>query len=174
MSNCILKLYIECFKNKKTEVFPNILNEFKNLIKYYSSRLNYEDSYCELILFFTELIFSIDTKDFKSDGSNGLSRYIAVCIRNKYIELAKKRQRQKPKYFPFFENCFTAERDIETRLELLDMLQLLSDKQRQVIIYKYYYTYTDIEISKIMGISRQAVNQIKNRALEILRLNFKE
>ena len=49
------------------------------------------------------------------------------------------------------------------------MLGTLSKKQRDVIIYKYFMNFTDVEIAEVMGISRQAVNRIKNRGLETLR-----
>ncbi|KAA8666397.1 sigma factor-like helix-turn-helix DNA-binding protein [Clostridium sp. HV4-5-A1G] len=42
---------------------------------------------------------------------------------------------------------------------------------KKVIIKKFFYGFTDTEIGKQLSISRQAVNRLKNRALERLR-NF--
>jgi DNA-directed RNA polymerase specialized sigma24 family protein len=41
-----------------------------------------------------------------------------------------------------------------------------------VLKSKYIYGYNDIEISKMMGTTRQAVNGIKRRAFEILRAYY--
>ena len=169
MSNCILKLYIKSFKNQKTEVFPKILGIFKTLINYYAKRLECDDGQQELILFFVELLFSIDTEKFESDSSNSLARYIAVAIRNKYIELSKSYARYQKLNMKLFENRFGLENEIEAQFETNEMLKFLSLKQRRVIICKYFYNYSDAEISELMGISRQAVNNLKNRALETLR-----
>lgn len=34
------------------------------------------------------------------------------------------------------------------------------------MIYRYYYEYSDSKIAKILGISRQAVNRLRNRAID--------
>lgn len=169
MNNCILKPYIESFKNQKTEIFPDILRIFKHLIDHYAKLLGNDDGRQELILFFVELLFSIDTEKFTSDSSNSLSRYIAVSLRNKYIELSKRNAKYEKSHLPIFDNCFGIEYEIEFRFETADMLKFLSKKQQDVIICKYFYNYSDAEISKLMGISRQSVNNLKNRALEALR-----
>ena len=52
---------------------------------------------------------------------------------------------------------------------LRETLSVLTPRQRDVILYKYIYRYSDTEIAEILDISRQAVNQIKNRSTEILR-----
>jgi len=169
MSNCILKLYIKSFKNQKTEVFPLILRVFERLINYYARRLENSDDSQELNLFFIELLFSIDVEKFATDNSNSLAKYIAVAIRNKYIEISKSNSDYKSHFLLFGEGYFTANTDLMLKLEMVEMLDFLSEKQRQVIIYKFFYGYSDAEISQLMGISRQAVNNLKNRALETLR-----
>ena len=169
MNNRVLKLYIKSFKNQKTEVFPRILRVFKRLISHYANLLDGEDAQQELNLFFIELLFSIDIEKFTSDNSSSLARYIAVAIKNKYIELFWRNSRYKSRYLPFSENFFISGSKIEFRLEMADMLNFLSEKQRKVIVCKYFYNYSDAEISNILGISRQAVNNLKNRALKTLR-----
>jgi len=174
MSNRVLKLYIKSFKNQKTEVFPLILRGFERLINHYAKLLGNSDDTQELNLFFIELLFRIETEKFASDSSNSLSRYIAVSLKNKYIEISRQSRKEKYQTLPFCESFYPTETDFEETFETAAMLELLSEKQRLVIIFKYFYQYSDIEISKLMGISRQAVNNLKNRALETLRLLYAE
>lgn len=169
MNNRVLKHYIESFKNQKTEVFSKILHHYKKILNYYANRLEGEDAKQELNLFFVELLFKINTEKFVSDSSYSLACYISASIRNKYIEISKYEARHKLHCMPFFENCFESAAEIDLRLEMEEMLELLSEKQRAVIIAKYFHLYSDVEIAEILGISRQAVNHLKNRALETLR-----
>ncbi len=45
----------------------------------------------------------------------------------------------------------------------------MNEKQKSVLIYKYVYGYSDCEIACALGITRQAVNGLKNRALTVLK-----
>lgn len=49
------------------------------------------------------------------------------------------------------------------------LLQSLSKNQRYIITMKFMYHLSDKDIAKRLGISRQAVNRTKNRALNNLR-----
>ena len=68
--------------------------------------------------------------------------------------------------------CMANDDNFELKFEISQLLNFLTDKQKQVIFYRYYCNYSDNEISEIMGISRQAVNKIKNRALNVLRILY--
>ena len=169
MSNRVLKFYIESFKNQKTEVFPLLLSHYKQLIHYYAARLKCEDGFQELTLFFIELLFSIDTEKFVSDNSTSLARYISISIKHKYIEISKRIARYEKLHMPFFENCFETVNETQFRLEIEEILKFLSEKQRKVIIFKYFHDYSDAEIGEFLGISRQSVFRLKNRALKTIR-----
>lgn len=51
---------------------------------------------------------------------------------------------------------------------------LLTLKQQQIITYSYVLCYKDIEISRLLGISQQAVCKTRNAALRKLRLILEE
>lgn len=57
----------------------------------------------------------------------------------------------------------------DTQILLSDALLYLSERQKQMITYKYYYGYSTKEIAEILHISRQSVNQTILRGLDILR-----
>ena len=57
----------------------------------------------------------------------------------------------------------------EEALSLKDGLLKLSDRQRAVLTYRYFYGFTDSEISDLLCISRQAVHQLEMRAIAALK-----
>ena len=117
--------------------------------------------------FFSNLCINWISRFIGAKGDE-LSHYIAVCLRNKYIAFScqnenfKKVSRWAPSETTFAE-------DFSKRTFLKDALKYLTPKQRTVITLKYIYDYSDAEIALNLNISRQAVNRIKNRAIEVLR-----
>jgi RNA polymerase sigma factor (sigma-70 family) len=160
---------IKKFKNYDMTVFPLIFDEFKNIIRHYAVRLHYEDATADLNLFFVELLYSIDLSRFEMDYSFGLRGYIAVSIKNRYISLSVSKLKQSNMYEPFFENVNGYTETFDDRIVIKMALRGLSDKQKNVLIHKYIYGYSDVEISKRFSVSRQAVNAIKRRAIENLK-----
>ncbi len=168
MENCCLIMLIEKVRDKDMSAFPLIFDEFEKLIYHYTAKCSAEDTYQELVVFLLELIHKIDISRFKNKYGDGLSRYITVCITNKYIEISKtdcihKSQNEmlditKPTTVDFLQKQI-----------LTDAMKMLTPKQQKIIIYKYIYDYSDVEIAYSLNISRQAVNRIKNRAIETLR-----
>lgn len=169
LENFLLKNFIEQFKNKNMEAFPLIFNEFKDLIDYYSLKIGDEDSYQELSIFFIELLYGINLDKFNNDCKNNLHRYIAVCLRNKYISLSKERQNIQKSFSNLYETQAFYNKDSEDIVLIKEMLERLTPKQRTIIIYKYIYNYHDTEISHMLNISRQSVNRLKNRGIKSLK-----
>ncbi|MCG1011904.1 sigma-70 family RNA polymerase sigma factor [Tepidanaerobacter sp. GT38] len=66
------------------------------------------------------------------------------------------------------ENVNVAEHAIDD-LVIQEALSILTEKQRTVIVDKFFYGYTETEIAQKMGISRQSVNRLNKKAL--LKLN---
>ncbi len=166
-NSCLLSL-LGKFRKGDMSVFPVIFSEFEGLIHHYARKSDAEDTAEELSVFFLELMYKLDISRFIGAKGDGLSRYIAVCLRNKYIAFScqnenfKKVSRWAPSETTFAE-------DFSKRTFLKDALKYLTPKQRTVITLKYIYDYSDAEIALNLNISRQAVNRIKNRAIEVLR-----
>jgi RNA polymerase sigma factor (sigma-70 family) len=160
-----MKTLIEKFKSGDTEVYSLIYSEFEKLIGLYASRLKYEDAVSELTLFLIELLFSIDLSKFDDGMGFWIKRYIAVSIKNRYIALSIKNSKYQSFNMSIFDNSGSYLKSMDEKIILIDGFDRLSQKQRQVLVYMYIYGYSICEISKIFGISRQAVNDIKNRAL---------
>lgn len=173
MCNLELKQLIEDFRHEDMTAFGFIYEEFKRFINLYSRRLDYEDATQELTIFLIELLYDIDLSKFPSSDSDGLMRYIAVSLRNKYIVLSKENYKYKSMSAEIYESEVFSCDTLDERLNIEEALKALTNRQRLVIIYKYIFDYSDAEISNILGISRQAVNQNKNRAFITLRKFYK-
>ncbi len=169
MKNNTLLNQIEKFRFGDMESFLNIHNEFKGLIEFYSFKTGEEDTIQELTVFLLELLYDIDIKKFNYDLSDDLHRYIAVCLRNKYIDLSKKEQKYRNVIKDLCKkDCFYAEVGFDS-VFIKDLIKLLPLKQAVVIVYRYIYGYSDTEIADLLGVKRQAVFNMRKRALENLK-----
>ena len=171
MQNYLLKELILRFKGGDIKAFPILYEEFKKMICFYSKKIGNEDARQELIMFLLETFYDVELERFKDDEGDNLKRYIAVSLRNRYIALSKEYLKDLTSLLNLYERDAVYSYS-DDEILLRDMLKILSEKQRRIIIYKYIYGYSDLEIAKILGISRQAVNRLKNRGFELIRENF--
>ncbi len=170
MCNKLIKNFIINFRKRDETAFKTIYQVFEKLIKLYASRIYYEDGRAELDLFLIELLNNINLSRFDSRADSfTIQKYIAVSIRNKYLYILQKSIEHTRKIYPLFELSDNAEEFFYEKLMLPDAFDLLSEKQKTVIKNKYIYGYSDSEICKMMGTTRQAVNGIKRRAVETLK-----
>ncbi|MBR2040372.1 MAG: hypothetical protein IJ948_03215 [Clostridia bacterium] len=98
-NSCLLSL-LGKFRKGDMSVFPVIFSEFEGLIHHYARKSDAEDTAEELSVFFLELMYKLDISRFIGAKGDGLSRYIAVCLRNKYIAFSC--QNENFKKTPFF------------------------------------------------------------------------
>ncbi len=168
MYNYLLKELIERFKKQEISAFEMIYEEFKGLMNYYARKLAYEDAIGELTLFLIELIYGVKLTKFSYDKTDSLHRYIAVAIRNKYIELSKKKSRENNFCLELYESDIKQNSFIE-RIQVEEALQYLTERQRKIIVYKYIYGLSDCQIANMLSITRQSVNRLKNRGLKELK-----
>lgn len=170
MCNKDLKKLIKEFKNQNMQNFSLLYEEFERLIVHYSKKLHTEDAGAELTLFFIELVTEIDLSKFKNDLSISLQSYIAVCLRNKFIALSQAEKQQRELRADFFEQTFGYSFEFDKKISIFSALKILPEQQRKVLVYRYVYLYSDVEIAEILNITRQAVNRLKNRGLLNLRI----
>lgn len=169
MENITLLTLLERFKKQDMTVFPVIFGEFEKLIGFYSSKLEREDSYQELTVFFLELLYKTDITRFEKDTSDTFTRYIAVCLRNQYIALSKLFVKDSGLLCSLFEEERDRSPDFAERYILGDALGVLPPKERQVILYRYIYGYSNGEIARHLGVTRQTVCNRKRQGVEKLR-----
>ena len=59
------------------------------------------------------------------------------------------------------------------RLALRQCLEQLEERERQIILLRYYKNYTQARIAQLMGISQVQISRIESRTLEKLRKKMK-
>ena len=155
-------------KNRDMSHFWELYEAFGGLIHHFEIKLGCDDAGQELTVFLLELMYSIDTNKFLPDDTEQLNRYIAASIRNKYIALSKKRHRHMLELCEHYDSAYCVE-EREGSLTLRDGMKQLNERQREAITSKYIYGYSDAEIAEKLGITRQAVNRLERRGLEILK-----
>lgn len=176
MYNIELIPLIKDLQNGNHQQFDRIYIVFEKLLIHYSYLTKDDDLLQELQVFLVELLYKISLDKFNLDTSIDLKKYIAVSIRNKYISYSKTKKAYEKFTVEFCEEIAADKgelENLENQMLLSEGLSQLTTRQKQIVIYKYIYEYSDIEIAKQLHISRQAVNRLKTRALIALRNFFK-
>lgn len=170
-----LRVLLDFFGSGDMGAFPPIYSEFEKLIHFYGRKLRREDAVQELTVFLLELLWKLSDDHCDFESSEGLKRYIAVCIRNQYIALSKAEQKQRLELELFEDMPYeTIGFDDFGDLMMMDALSCLTPKQHEIIVLKYVYKYNDCEIAQRLKITRQAVNRLKNRAIHTLKQYYFE
>ena len=171
MSNSLLKSLILCFRKGDMSAFTLIYDQFKKLIFHYSNKICSDDAMQELNIFLIELLYEINLSHFPNNDDNSIQRYISVSIKNEFLKILKRNAKYHSLCCDTYSKEFSSNSCFDD-LFIKEALEELSEKQRLIIIYKYIYNYSDIEISNALDISRQAVNRLKNRALDRLKAYY--
>lgn len=161
---------IDLIQNNQEEAYRH----FEKLIKSYHKKLRNADAIGELNLFFFELINGIDLNRFNADNTDGLCRYINTSLKHKFIALYKQQQIELLSGYEINENIINIKPDFRGDIEAADLLTALTQKQRIILYYRYFYQLSCAEVADMLGISRQAVNRLENRALKFLREIMKD
>lgn len=163
------RLYLQIKRAKiSNKIMYDTIIQFSPLIKRYSTLLFMEkaDAIAELTTEFIRIIKGFPTENNIQDKY--VLSYIKKSIRNSYIAISKKQTKFTIVYFDDIEN-FEPGYFSESSIWFTDLLSSLTPLQKDVIILKYIYGYSDVEIATRKKITRQAVNQIKNRGLKKLK-----
>lgn len=158
------------------EATIRIIEKFTPLIEKYTKLLNYdEDSKSELILKLIYLVRKeIDLDKLRSQSDGALVNYISRAIRNHYINLSIDMQyvqnseissdpnitensfEEEPSCFDYIEHTMT-----------IDLIKsLLTEREFMCVKLIVIDGWTADMVSKKLGVSKQAINQCKLRALK--------
>lgn len=156
------------------EAMTELINKFHPLLKKYAAKLNYEDAYEDIVLYYIGLIKSINLDQLVCTRDEVIVSYINVSIINFYKKKVLKLINDKKEivlsdlteeqmYYADVKSAVEDKTDIFIEFGLRD---LLSDNECRMIYLIYVEGYTTAEIARLSNKSRQAVNQLKNRALK--------
>ena len=142
MEKKILELIKES-KNGGEDSLLELIERFKPLIKKYTKQLYYEDAEHDLIEHFIIIVNKIPSS---IEHEAKAVKYIKTSIENEYIKLAKKRNiycYQIKLIDPTeeeFEGCYKLNTFSICTIQALNTLPI---RQKQIVIYRYFYGYSD-------------------------------
>ena len=165
MNNRILKKVVS-YRKGNNESLLEIIEVFNPLLSKYSRLLDGEDTRQDLIIHLISVISKINLHNKELCKDKVIVSYIAKSIRNEYIKLSKKKNKIILNESELNLDIEVAYDGFESEFELLDIFKILSEKEAYIMKLLYVYCLSVSEISAFMNISRQAVNQTKNRALK--------
>lgn len=177
-----LKLLITAAQHKNEEAVLEIIEKFEPIIKKHSRSLkNDEDGESETILSLLEIINAINFHNFKAEVNDAvLVKYISTSLYHSYIRANKYKQNEDKciydeKLLDIPICCASIhENSFDNSIILHETIKnLLSDKEYLCIEHIFRYGYSVAEVAENLGISRQAVNQCKVRALNKLKNIYK-
>lgn len=157
-----------------------LLDKFKPLLKKYANKLGSEDAYEDLLLDFIELIHSIQLDNIRHKDESHIVSYISTSIHSSYVKrlLAIIKQSAIISISDLSEkevkavDILQSTHDVYFAFEFPNIQKILNKNEAAVIRLIYYLGYTTSETACYFGVSRQAVNQMKRRALRKLRCFF--
>jgi len=165
MDNRILKKVVG-YRKGNNEALVEIIEIFNPLLTKYSRLLDGEDTRQDLIIHLMSVISKINLHNKELCKDKVIVSYIAKSIRNEYIRLSKKKNKIILNESELNLDIEIVYDGFESEFELLDIFKILSEKEAYIMKLLYVYCLSVSEISAFMNISRQAVNQAKNRALK--------
>ena len=129
--------------------------QFRRYIKHFANKLREPD----LEAHFWGVLWEVKYR-LKPDKCDW---YYMTCIKNEYLRLAK----QKSRFLPV-ENLvpYIDFRIPDIAMDLKTALEKITPKQSAVLRLRFVGGYSIDDISKLYGISRQAVNKCKVNALK--------
>lgn len=153
-----------------------LLEMFEKLLKKYARQLGTEDAYEDLRLYFFELITKLKGKDICSDNDGYIVSYIAKSLKNQYILMSKQRNTYKVDPFSdiseeqmiYIEQLAASDDQADISI-YFPSYNKLTEKEETILHLFFVNEYSIEVIAKHLNISRQAVNQAKNRALNKIR-----
>ncbi len=175
----MIKPLIDQFPDESASL--KLLEMFDKLLKKYARLLGSEDAYEELRLFFLELLGKIKGKNICSANDGYIVSYISKSIKNQYIALSKSQNFRhedtfsdvSEKQMNYIEQIAATDDNIDIS-EFFPINNKLSDREEAILQWFFVEEYSVVEIAQKLHVSRQAVNQAKNRALSKIRLAYLE
>ena len=147
----------------------DILAIFDNIINKYSRKLNGEDTKQDLYVFLIKLINNIDELSIVNYEDKQVLSYFSKSLKNEYIRLSKKNDRRKNNEDYNCEDRVWGYNFIQSNIEVVDSIKNLNNYEKKIIKMVVLNGYSVSEVAKKTGKSRQAISQVKNRAISKLK-----
>ena len=164
-----MRWYIRLAKDGDEKAMLDIIERFEPLIGKYTRLLNYDNEDCR-----SDLIEKLITK-LRSDNDGTLFNYIHFALQHHYISLSKANQKIRDNEAIYDQETFVdmvedkleySYTDTEWGITMDTLRKVLTKREFLCIRLIVLDGWTAEEVSKWIGVTKQAVNQCKKRALE--------
>ena len=175
----MLRKLLKNAQSHDKDAMEKLIQHFYPLFKKYSIKLNYEDAYEDMILWFIELVKS---KKLEMLQEEVIVSYIHVCVVNYYNKKIEKVIKEKREVIfsdlseeqIYFMEVKMAKGDTQDIFWELNMVEVLNDNELHILHLVFNEGYSTAEIARKLGKTRQAINQQKKRELHKLKQFFQE
>lgn len=162
---------IQDFRNGDTDTFILIMEQFEPKLNKLQKNSVYEDMKGDLILFMFKLLNKIPLEKEVFREDKYIISYINKSLQHQYIYLNKINYKVMSKEMALeetyinngYDNCFS-------NIIFEDIIKTLTDTEKDIIFNKYQLNYSEAEIARMKGISRQAVHKTHVRALSKIKI----
>lgn len=144
-----------------------LIEQFKPLLKKYASKVSFEDSMQDLIVTFIETLNKIPLNRIKDEKY--ILSYINTSVKNGYIKISSKNAKHSNIFCSDILENMIKEYDDISRVEMIDLLGILSNREKCILYYIFFKNIPIEIISKKFNTSRQYINQTKLKALKKLK-----
>lgn len=158
-----------------------ILQSFEPLIMKYTSYMGHDEDFrSELTLKLITFVKTFNLDSLHNESNYAVISYIEKIVRNEYIAFSKNKNRTATHETHFeyedFANLSESNEILQESTQdglLYDVMKaLLTEREYQCVLLTVIQGYTSEEVGKILGCSKQAINQCKKRALGKLKQLF--
>lgn len=176
---------INMVQNGNNDELVALIEKFDRLLKKYARLLRYEDALNDLQLDFIVLIKNIRLERLQYCNDGVLVNYIVRAVKNSYISHSKRAGAvdhteigfsdlsEEQMYMVEGQNSVSGTDDFQ---ELMAHIPrgTLTDRETLIIIREFYMGMSSAEISNDLKVSRQSINQTKQKALKKLKRAIEE
>lgn len=157
----------------------DLINKFSPALKKYARKLETEDAYYDLRVDFLELILHLDCDKLRETSDGAMVQYLSQSIYHAYIKLLRHLIDNKAPTISTeeltdglrYQNSIT----YESQHPLFGIPStLLAPQEADAFYHICILGYSAAELARKKGVSRQSINQAKQRALSKLQRYFKE
>ena len=156
--------------------YLELLSRFEKLLHKYANILGYEDAYQDLQLFFLSLVLKLKSNSVLSEGDGAITGYITISIKHHFYMLSKNQRRQRETlYSDLSEDQLSIIDKLCSMYDEVDISEYfpttycLSEKEKIVIREIFVEGNSVQNVADHYHVSRQAVNQLKLRAIKKIR-----
>jgi RNA polymerase sigma factor (sigma-70 family) len=152
-----------------------LYKKFLPRIKKFGRKLFYEEAETDLTIFLLEFINNVNLEKFQNREDEEIDSYIYKVFKNKYINILRQVINKNIETTIFETNfiCYDCYEKLEEKY-IFELMQNLNVIQKKIIIGKYVYDYSDIELAALLKVSRQTIYKNKKTALIILKDEIKK